>query len=285
MTTPPLRAPHAEHDALLVARLADGDLTPLERSAAEAQVAACPECARLRDDLRAIGRSLARDLPTPRRPRDFRIGTQVAAPRQDFWQRLRGPWSGLLSPLAGSAAALGLALLLANGGLGGLAASSAAAPAPLTPVAAPAAGPAGGSPEVRAEADPSPSQPPASDAAASTSASASTASAPSAPPASSAAMPSTSVGPSASSGRGLTATLRPVASGLSASPTTIAFSADGRSGAPSPSPLIGSADGLTPASGAPAAPGAFLVLLGWILLLGGLATLVVRWMIRRRRTD
>lgn len=65
-------APHRVHDLLLVAAYAAGDVTDAERTAVEALVAACPECAAVVADVRSIGRALAA-LPAERRPRDFRL--------------------------------------------------------------------------------------------------------------------------------------------------------------------------------------------------------------------
>ncbi len=66
------RDPHDDHDPLLVAALLDGDLAPPDRIAAEAQVADCTTCADLHADLVALS-SATRAMPTPARPRDFRI--------------------------------------------------------------------------------------------------------------------------------------------------------------------------------------------------------------------
>jgi len=73
--TPPIAPNHATHDRLLVAALADRGadaLTPRERASAEAQVAACRDCATLLADLA----TLTAAIPTaamPVRPRDFRL--------------------------------------------------------------------------------------------------------------------------------------------------------------------------------------------------------------------
>jgi hypothetical protein len=73
--TPPIAPDHATHDRLLVAALADRGidaLTPSERAQAEAQLAACRECAALHADLVLV----AAALPTaaiPTRPRDFTL--------------------------------------------------------------------------------------------------------------------------------------------------------------------------------------------------------------------
>lgn len=110
---------HAHHDELLVARLAAGDLETAEAAAAERQLAACAACRELQADLRAIARSLAADLPRPRRRRDFRLSADEA-------QRLRGstirrllaplaaPDLRFLQPLAAAAVAIGLALVVVD---------------------------------------------------------------------------------------------------------------------------------------------------------------------------
>lgn len=77
---------HADHDPLLVAGLLDGDTSPAERTAAEALVRECPECAALHADLLALS-SATRALPVPARPRDFTLTAADAA-------RLRTPVAG-----------------------------------------------------------------------------------------------------------------------------------------------------------------------------------------------
>jgi hypothetical protein len=63
---------HAEHDPLVVAALLDPDVALADRQAADALIAACPDCAELRADLVALSAATA-DLPTPARPRDFQL--------------------------------------------------------------------------------------------------------------------------------------------------------------------------------------------------------------------
>jgi hypothetical protein len=65
-------APHRVHDLLLVTAFAAGDVTPTERLQGEALIAACPACAALVADVRAIERAMAA-LPADPRPRDFRL--------------------------------------------------------------------------------------------------------------------------------------------------------------------------------------------------------------------
>lgn len=124
MSLPPIQDPaaaHAEHDPLLIARLVADDLEPAERSGAERLAATCTACRLLCDDLRSVHRSLGRDLPTPRRQRDYRLtpGSVAAsrAPRPVLaWLgRLLGSPGRLASPLAGTALVLGIALVLASG--------------------------------------------------------------------------------------------------------------------------------------------------------------------------
>jgi hypothetical protein len=69
---------HVDHDPMLIAALLDADLDDAERAAGEAQVVACVECADLRADLLALS-SATRALPTPPRPRDFRLTATDAA--------------------------------------------------------------------------------------------------------------------------------------------------------------------------------------------------------------
>jgi hypothetical protein len=70
--------PHTEHDLDVVASLLDGDLTGPERAAAVRQVAGCTACATFEADLRALV-SATVALPTPARPRDFRLTAADAA--------------------------------------------------------------------------------------------------------------------------------------------------------------------------------------------------------------
>ena len=73
--TPPIAPDHASHDRLLVAALADRGadaLTLRDRAKAEAQVAACRDCAALHADLVMLTAA----IPTaaiPARPRDFTL--------------------------------------------------------------------------------------------------------------------------------------------------------------------------------------------------------------------
>jgi len=69
---------HDTHDLERLVAFADGELTGPDLAAAEAQVAACTECASLAEDLRSL-RAADRALATPTRPRDFRLTPADAA--------------------------------------------------------------------------------------------------------------------------------------------------------------------------------------------------------------
>ena len=85
---------HADHDPLLVAAYAAGDATGTELDAAQALVAACPDCATLHHDLRAIAAALPA-LPDPVRRRDFRLAPeQAAALHPAGWRRLLDAFAG-----------------------------------------------------------------------------------------------------------------------------------------------------------------------------------------------
>jgi hypothetical protein len=93
LTTMPQGSEHAQHDALLVAAFAAGDLRGQERDDAMALIADCPDCRTLHDDLVSIARATA-DLPAAVRPRDFQISPEQAA-------RLRpSPWRRLVAAFA-----------------------------------------------------------------------------------------------------------------------------------------------------------------------------------------
>ena len=137
---PHVSEPHAQHDPLLVASLAAGDLAGADRDHATALIADCAECAELHADLILIARATAA-LPPAVAPRDFTLSPkQAAALRPVGWRRLVAAISRsrpLMSRQLGfGLATIGLAGLLVSAlpsmQLGG---SSAAAPA-----ARPAAG-------------------------------------------------------------------------------------------------------------------------------------------------
>lgn len=142
------------HDETLIVRLAAADLDSPAADAARAQVAACPGCAELLGDIRAITAATAA-LPAPRRSRDFRLSEAEAARLRPIgWRRLLGLFNGpslaFTRPLATGLATLGIVGLLVAAlpggfGLGGAATvstaggtvaesgSSPGAPAPLAP--------------------------------------------------------------------------------------------------------------------------------------------------------
>ena len=119
---PPLPASHADHDRLTIAAYAAGDATGPELDDALAVVAACPDCAALHRDLRAIAAALPA-LPVPARTRDFRLTPgQAASLRPAGWRRLLAPFAGprfsFAGPLGAGLATLGLAGFLVAGSFG-----------------------------------------------------------------------------------------------------------------------------------------------------------------------
>jgi hypothetical protein len=118
VTHRPPTTPHATHDLVLLAAAADRHADAGLRSAAEAQLAACPDCAALASDLRSLAAGLA-DLPSSRpAPRDMRLSVEQASRlrRGRLWRVLLRPFgtAGLpgLRPLAATLTTLGLAGLL-----------------------------------------------------------------------------------------------------------------------------------------------------------------------------
>lgn len=115
-------ATHAAHDTVLVAAYAAGDATGAGLDHATALVAACPDCAVLHRDLRAIAAALPA-TPAPRRTRDFRLTPEQAASlRPAAWRRLLVPFAGprfaFAAPLGSGLAALGIVgVLLAGPGV------------------------------------------------------------------------------------------------------------------------------------------------------------------------
>ena len=146
---------HADHDPLLVAAYAAGDATGTELDAAQALVAACPDCA-------DPPPRPARDRGRPARPcrppcaaatsawRPSRPPRSAPPAGAGCSPRSPGPASAFAGPLGTGLATLGLAGLLVAGGaglpLGGAARQPRAAPGPTrrTQAAAPAAAPAAG---------------------------------------------------------------------------------------------------------------------------------------------
>jgi hypothetical protein len=112
---PPDSEPHVQHDPLLVASLAAGDLAGADRDHAAAQIASCADCATLHADLIAIARATA-VLPPAVAPRDFTLSReQAAALRPGGWRRLVAAMSGS-RPLMSRQLGIGLATI----GLAGL---------------------------------------------------------------------------------------------------------------------------------------------------------------------
>lgn len=160
---PAAPVPHAAHDRLLVAALADRTtdaLTRAELDAARAQVTTCPDCAALHADLVAI----AAAVPTaaiPTRPRDFRIAPADAERlRAPAWRRwlagVGSPRDMVTRPLAIGLTTLGLAGLLVatvgalpgSGGATSLEMLSTVGAPIGAPSAAPSAAPVAAAPEV-----------------------------------------------------------------------------------------------------------------------------------------
>jgi anti-sigma factor RsiW len=144
-----LPASHADHDLVLVAAHAAGDVNAAERTTAEALLAACPDCRELAGDLRAIAAATA-TLPAPARARDFTLRPEDGARlRPRGWRRLAaalGPGRlELTRPLAPVLMTLGLVGLLVSGAplfqasAGGSPASERAGAAAVAASAAPSA--------------------------------------------------------------------------------------------------------------------------------------------------
>ena len=166
LPTPSHDAPHASHDALLVAQLASGDvLDGSQRQEAERLVRSCPACAALAADLRAISRVVAWEPRSPRR-KDFRLSPADAERLRGsafsrFLRRLSLPQGDALRPTALGALSVGLLFVVAgtvwpNGGAGSPVGTPADVVTDLTASAAPAgmidAAPVGEAP-ADAEAD------------------------------------------------------------------------------------------------------------------------------------
>jgi hypothetical protein len=112
------RRDHTQHDPLLVAAYATGDLAGPEHTEARSSIEECADCVLLGAELRAISAATAR-LPEPVRTRDFGVSPAQAA-RLRSWPRrllalLAGGRSPLVPRLAASLTSLGVAgLLLAS---------------------------------------------------------------------------------------------------------------------------------------------------------------------------
>jgi hypothetical protein len=117
--------PHATHDVVLLAAVADRDPDPATDAVVGRMIAACPECAAIADELRILAAGLADLPPSLAAPRDMRLTESDAARlrRGGLLRRLIRPLglAGMrgLQPLAGALTVLGIAgLLLANIPLG-----------------------------------------------------------------------------------------------------------------------------------------------------------------------
>ena len=127
-------SPHDRHEAALIVRLFDGDVSERERTRATDRIADCSECATLYADLAAIA-TATRLLPTPARPRDFLLpeadaarlgrpaGVAAAGAGVRGGRAGRFGWANVRRGFGGALAALGLAGILLTG------ASAAFAPA------------------------------------------------------------------------------------------------------------------------------------------------------------
>jgi hypothetical protein len=119
MFDPRITAGHPAHDTVLVASLVDHSLPASERDAAQHMVDTCRRCAELHTDLLAL-RQATRTLPTPPRPRDYRLSAADA-------ERLRpagirrwivafgSPRDAITRPLAIGLTTLGIVGLLVSG--------------------------------------------------------------------------------------------------------------------------------------------------------------------------
>ena len=118
----PSSSAHPSHDHVLIARLADDDLTQAEQVRAQEFLTTCPDCAELLADLRAISRATA-TMPAPARTHDFRL-TDADAVRlrpmgwRGWARRLTSPQFDFLRPVGSLVAVLGLAGILLSAGPG-----------------------------------------------------------------------------------------------------------------------------------------------------------------------
>lgn len=116
---------HADHDLLLIARHAAGDLVDSDRGRAQALLDTCASCAEVDRDLEAIARA-TRTLPNrATAPRDFRLTPEHAAHlRRGGWLRgFLAPFGAARSatrPMAAAFTSLGLVGLLVVAILPGL---------------------------------------------------------------------------------------------------------------------------------------------------------------------
>ena len=102
----------------------DDELQSDELDRARSLLATCPDCRALASDVMTIANATAASQ-VPSRPRDFRISPeQAAALRGSTWRRflrwLAAPGGAMLRPLAGTAVAIGLVLVLVGGTVPGI---------------------------------------------------------------------------------------------------------------------------------------------------------------------
>jgi hypothetical protein len=115
----PSPSDHGQHDELLVAQLAAGDLLdPAQRQEAQHLVTGCPACAALAADLASISRAVAWE-PVPPRRRDFRFDAERAAQLrgsrlQRLLRRVSLPQSAALRPVAAGVMSVGLLVMVAG---------------------------------------------------------------------------------------------------------------------------------------------------------------------------
>ena len=160
--THPLNAEHRRHDHLLVARYAAGDAGFGQDHEAQDLIRRCEECAALAADISAISAAVSR-LPTPTRPRDFRLTPEQAASlrgsRLDRWLRgITGTGWATVRPVAAVALSVGLVMSV----VGSLPILGVAAPGPLRTINAPVAAGEQPSPQSTSEARTSQSDVPGS---------------------------------------------------------------------------------------------------------------------------
>jgi hypothetical protein len=107
--------PASAHDPMRMAQFAADDLAATDRVPVADHVAVCSACSALATDLAAIARA-TRELPPPRRRRDFRLTrADVACAHDSTWRRLLRSLASPRSisrPLATGFTTLGLCGLL-----------------------------------------------------------------------------------------------------------------------------------------------------------------------------
>src|SRR5262245_3670096 len=118
MTERRVPADHASHDQLLVAAHVAGDTSLEEAGRARALLAVCAQCREVAAGLASIA-AASRQLPAPRRTRDFRITPDEAARirRRSFWDRVAAAFlapRGMGRAMAPALMTLGLAALLVS---------------------------------------------------------------------------------------------------------------------------------------------------------------------------